>query len=68
MKQNREGRPVTETLKLLSKQEIDHRMQQVIDEVAASGFAERTAEASLQPRWITAAELVRRMRRFVIYN
>ena len=68
MKQNHEGRSVTETLRALSKQEIDRRMQQLIDEVAASGSTGPTSESSLQPRWITAAELVRRMRQFVVYK
>ena len=68
MKQNRQGRPVAETLRALSKEEIDHRMQQVIDEVAASGATGPSSESSVEPRWISPAELVRRMRRFVVYN
>ena len=68
MKQDRDGRPVTEILRSLSKREIDHRMQDVIDEVAASGSPAHASERRLEPRWITPGELVRRMRRFVVYN
>lgn len=53
-------------LKHLSKEEIDRRIEKVITQVIAG--AEEDADDPTRPRWITAAELVRRMRPFLVYN
>jgi len=46
----------------LTKQEIDRRIDQLTSQLGA----ERSD--SLHPRWIAPAELVRRLRPFVVYN
>ena len=51
-------------LRPLTLQEIDQRIQCVVEDVAASGRA-ATEDG---PRWISAAELVRRVRPFVCRN
>jgi len=50
----------------LSRQEIDDRIHRLVDEV----LADRAAPGgdSGEPRWIAAAELVRRMQPFVSSN
>jgi hypothetical protein len=57
-------------LKNLSKEEIDRRIEHVMTRVTTTaGLPEAGPEdGPLQPRWITAAELVRRMRPFLVYN
>ena len=56
----------------LTKADIDCRMQQLIEEVAAPcgdpGGEARSDCDALNPRWIEPAELVRRMSRFLVYN
>ena len=47
----------------LTRQEIVERMQSVAAELIGESDVEET-----QPRFISAAELVRRMRRFVVLN
>jgi hypothetical protein len=59
-------------LRRLSKHDIDRHVEFVVAEVAvgcerAPGSSD-DAGAALRPRWISAAELVRRMRRFLVYN
>lgn len=48
----------------LSKREIDRRIERLVSEIAAS----QDGEESLRPRWISAGELVRRMRPFIVDN
>lgn len=56
----------------LSKQEIDRRIELLVSEVAAmteSGERrEVDPDAAVRPRWISAGELVRRLRPFVVHN
>lgn len=56
------------TIRPLTRLEIEDRLQRVVAEVggwiADGGEAGRTAA----PRWITPAELVRKLRRFIVYN
>jgi hypothetical protein len=56
----------------LTKQEIDRRIGDLAAEIAAGavrpGGAGSDDPDDLRPRWITAAELVRRMRSFIVYN
>jgi hypothetical protein len=56
----------------LTKADIDTRMQQLIEEVAAPrggrGGETESASDAMVPRWIEPAELVRRMSRFLVYN
>lgn len=58
--------------RLLTRRELDARMQDVIEEVTAVREDEpagaRQAAAERRPRWIEPAELVRRLERFLAYN
>jgi len=60
------------SIRVLTKREIDLRIQGLIEEVALlrDGRAGAGAEPGdvLQPRWIEPAELVRRLRKFMVYN
>lgn len=59
-------------VRALTKQEIDRRIQGLIEEVAP--LRERRADVdidpadALRPCWIEPSELVRRLRRFLVYN
>ena len=61
--EERIGQPAIRTL---TKKEIDQRIEELIKEVTVlrSGKANRSSE----PHWIAPAELVRRLRRFIVYN
>jgi hypothetical protein len=50
-------------LRPLTRQELDQRIQHLAGEIASPG-----GEESLEPRWITSEELVRRMKRFIVHN
>jgi len=53
----------------LTKQEIDRQIEGLLTEVAGNATEPYAAGADgPAPRWITAAELVRRMSRFIVYN
>jgi hypothetical protein len=53
----------------LSKDEIDRRIDTLAQRLATSPDEERAnAAASCRPRWISAAELVRRVRPFIVMN
>jgi hypothetical protein len=54
-------------IRTLTKQEIDRRIEGLIREVALLRD-DADEKGSTQPRWIEPAELVRRLRRFVVYN
>ena len=72
MARDQQDRAQGEAMRPLTKQEIDRRIEYVVAEVAAFGEAEpepsKGCNDSLEPRWITPGELVRRMRRFTVYN
>lgn len=56
-------------LKNLSKEAIDRRIEQVTAEVTSTAGLEPAPEDdAMHPRWISARELVRRMRHFLVYN
>lgn len=57
-------------LKTLSKEAIDRRIEKVTVQVTSTaGLAQIGPEDdAMHPRWISAAELVRRMRPFLVYN
>ena len=61
-----------ESMQRLTKQEIDRRIGHLAAELAAEIDDEEGDEEDeyepLHPRWISAAELVRRLRPFVVYN
>jgi hypothetical protein len=57
-----------EALRPLRKHEIDRRIESLVMEVAATAPGQAKGPETLHPRWIAPAELVRRMRRFVVYN
>ena len=56
-------------IRALTKQEIDRRIDDLIREVTL--LRERAAaepSEAARPHWIAPAELVRRLRRFMVYN
>lgn len=58
-------------LAILSKQEIDRRIEAVLAYVASESDPGRACESSqgaLEPRWISPAQLARRMRPFLSRN
>ncbi len=55
-----------EELQRLTKREIDRQITHVIATVAGDDAAQ--ANDSLEPRWISAADLVRRMQPFMVHN
>lgn len=56
-----------ETFRPLTKHEIDHRIESLVAEVA-SGSERASNTNAFHPRWISAEELIRRMRPFVHHN
>lgn len=67
-----EERPVRrEGLQPLSKGEIDRRIERVMAEVTAGGGDAEvltSATPARRPRWITAHELIERVRPFIVQN
>ncbi len=58
-----------DSMRPLTKQEIDRQIEGLLTEVAGNATEPNAAGADgPAPRWITAAELVRRMSRFIVYN
>ena len=55
-----------EELQRLTKREIDRQITHVIATVAGADAVH--ANESLEPRWISAADLVRRMQPFMVHN
>jgi hypothetical protein len=65
----REERACQPAIRSLTKKEIDQRIEELIREVAV--LRPEAADGSprcTEPRWIAPAELVRRLRRFIVYN
>jgi len=61
--------PSQPTFRPLSKDEIDRRIDTLAQQLAVTPDEEREdAAASCEPRWISAAELVRRVRPFIVMN
>lgn len=57
------------TIRPLSQDEIDRKIHSVITEVTALAGDEGPQElGGCEPRWITASELVQRMRPFLVLN
>ena len=54
-------------IRTLTKREIDRRIESLIREIALLRD-DADDGGSLHPRWIAPAELVRRLRRYVVYN
>jgi len=52
-----------QTIRPLTKLEIDRRIGLLLDEVMGADPAE-----DRQPRWVSPADLVRRLSRFLVYN
>jgi hypothetical protein len=61
-----EGQAGAHTLRLLTKSERDRCMQRVAEELALA--PEREEGEALRPRWISPAELVRRVAPFLGRN
>ena len=60
-----------EVLRPLSRDEIDRKIEVLVAELAAPADAQAdgiSAEVDGTPRWISPAELVRRMRPFIVLN
>lgn len=65
------SRPERSTdIRPLTKHELDRRLEQVIAEIALSGVPDEASpdDPKLRPHRIAPAELVRRMRKFIVYN
>lgn len=69
---DRDNRIRTASLRPLTRDDLDQHIQQVASEVACDAVVDLAAEAAsdetLKPRWIRAADLVRRMRPYIVYN
>jgi len=69
---DRDNRIGTASLKPLTRDDLDQHIQHVASEVACDAavdlVAEAASEETLKPRWIRAADLVRRMRPYMVYN
>ena len=69
---DRDNRTGTASLKLLTRDDLDQHIQNVASEVACDAAVDLAVEAAseetLKPRWIRAADLVRRMRPYLVYN
>lgn len=62
------GRPIADLApRCLSCDELDERIQRLTSWIA-SGSDDGRPGQDLEPHWITPAELVRRMRPFLVYN
>jgi hypothetical protein len=58
-----------EVFRPLTKYEIDQRIDALVQTLAVSPDEEQAEPvADLRPRWISAAELVRRVRPFIVLN
>jgi hypothetical protein len=65
----KECRAGVERVRMLTKHEIDRRIDLMVAEVAAPAGGEAGCDADrFRPRWISPAELVRRVRPFVGLN
>jgi len=64
--------PAQPAIRALTKQEIDRRIQGLMEEIALLRADRIDAGPepvdSLRPRWIEPAELVRRLRGFIVHN
>ena len=69
MPAERDTRTGQTAIRTLTKKEIDRRIEELIREVSLlrTGTAEG-ADGGREPRWIAPAELVRRLRKFIVYN
>jgi hypothetical protein len=69
---DRDDRIRTVGLKPLTRNDLNQRIQRVASQVACDSKVDVRAEAesdeSLKPRWIRPADLVRRMRPYIVYN
>ena len=69
---NGEDRVDCETMRRLTKHEIDRRIGCLVAELVAANESDEgealLEPGSLRPRWISPEELVRRMRPFLVYN
>jgi hypothetical protein len=71
MAMDRSQRVGQETARALTKREIDRRIQQLTSHLAVGmegAIDEARSPGATDPRWIAPAELVRRMRQYVVYN
>ena len=62
----REGKSMPTTLHPLSRHEIERRINRLAAELARSYPAD--GGPANAPRWITASELIARVRPFLVYN
>ena len=67
------GRPTEELLlRALTREELDERIHRLAGWIAEGtegpASSGNGSEERLDPRWISAAELVRRVRPFLVYN
>jgi hypothetical protein len=55
-------------LRRLTKHELDRRLELLVAEIALGGLGDEPVDRRLKPHRITPAELVWRMRKFIVYN
>jgi hypothetical protein len=61
--------PSRPAFRALTKDEIDRRIDTLVQRLAVTpGEVQTDAAPCCRPRWISAAELVRRMRPFIVMN
>ena len=53
---------------LTALEQIQHVASEVACDAVANLAAEAASDETLKPRWIRAADLVRRMRPYMVYN
>jgi len=72
MASDRDSSAPTASLKPLTRDDLDQHIQHVASTVACDAVVDLAAEAAsdetLKPRWIRPADLVRRMRPYIVYN
>jgi hypothetical protein len=64
---DRSGETAQQVLRPLTREEIMERLQNVASHVASEHEEHAPVEPS-EPRWIRPADLVRRMRPYIVYN
>ena len=57
-----------EAIRPLTQREIEDRLQHVVAEVGGWAPDPSEVEQEAGPRWISSAELVRKLKRFIVYN
>jgi hypothetical protein len=65
---DRSGTVCRQEIETLTKNELDRKIERLIDEVVGLPEERERCSDLHQPRWIAPADLVRRLRQFIVYN